>query len=401
MRLYSYLLLFLFATIAFAQNDYQQDFQKIKSRYNYNVSRPSVVNFNYFIDYNAASLDQVFHLAVSIQNDFLQFNRENERFTSQYLVSLIIRKDDKTWYSKSWQKDAVLYDFETTNSKRDYQYNAFKVNFSEEGGQNFEDGAYEVLLEVHDKFSSREYKNKRKLEYSAWLDSDSLKNTEIVFLKDDIVDFSRAFDITATKNNININTPYNAFACLFSEADQHIEANIRIYTVKDEEKNLFMQDFYETQSDSLGKSYIKYLMPYKKMTEGKYSIRFSVSLDEADYEIERDFNVLWFLKPLYLYKVDLAVRPLKYLLSPKEMESVKDLEMNDLTSWFNDFWKERDPDSTTVFNELQEVYYKRVTESVRSFSTRFQEGWQTDRGMVYLLYGEPSEVENRKYSVSS
>ena len=35
------------------------------------------------------------------------------------------------------------------------------------------------------------------------------------------------------------------------------------------------------------------------------------------------------------------------------------------------------------------------------YSTRFLEGWQTDQGMVYLLYGEPSEVENRTYSVDS
>ena len=246
-----------------------------------------------------------------------------------------------------------------------------------------------------------EYKNKRLLDYKSRNDEDEFKSTNIVFLKDDIVDFSRAFDITATQKNIDINTPYNAFACFFTSPDQDIETNIRIYKITDKEKNLFEQEFYAGRSDEYGKSFIKYLIPYKKMTEGKYSIRFSVSIADSVHEIEREFNVLWFLKPLYLYKVDLAVRPLKYLLTPQEIEKVKDLEMNELESWFADFWQKRDPDSTTVFNELQDVYYKRVTETVRSFSTRFQEGWQTDRGMVYLLYGEPSEVENRKYSVTS
>ena len=155
MRFIVFVFLFLLSGLVFAQSEYQEDFQKIKSRYNYNVFRPSVVDFNYFIDYEGPELDHVFHLAVSIQNDFLQFNREEEKFSSKYLVSLIIRKDNKTWFSKSWQKDAVLYDFNMTNSKRDYQYSAFMVNLADAGGENLTNGTYEIILEIQDQFSSR------------------------------------------------------------------------------------------------------------------------------------------------------------------------------------------------------------------------------------------------------
>jgi len=394
MRLYMMIFLFLLSNFAMAQSEYQQDFQKIKSRYNYTVFRPSVVDFNYFVDYTGDDLDQIFHIAVSIQNDFLQFNKESSRFYSQFEISLIIRQGEETRFSKSWQKDAELFDFEMTNSKRDYQYQSFVVNFKEAGAENLQTGEYEILLEIQDKFSSRVYKNKRKLEYSDWDDNQNIKYSEVAFSKSANDNSLNIYNITATRNVIDINQPYYAFASLFASPNQEIDANIRLYKMDKEEKNLFSQDFFESQSDEKGKCFVNYYLPYKTMGEGKYSIRFSVSVGDSIYEIERDFSILWFLKPLYLYKVDLAVRPLKYLLNPQDMEKVGNLEMRELEKWFNGFWKERDPDTLTIFNELQDVYYKRVTETVRSFSTRFHEGWQTDRGMIFLLYGEPSEVEN-------
>ena len=108
MKFYLILFHFLLFSFAFAQDEFQKDFQEIKSRYNYNIYRPSVVDFNYFIDYSGADMDQEFHLAVSIQNDFLQFNKDGNRFISQYEVSLIIRQEKETWFSKFWQKDAEL-----------------------------------------------------------------------------------------------------------------------------------------------------------------------------------------------------------------------------------------------------------------------------------------------------
>jgi GWxTD domain-containing protein len=400
MKLYS-VLLFLPLIFVYAQGDYQEDFQKIKSRYNYEIFRPSVVDFNYFVDYDEAGGDQIFHFAVSIQNDFLQFRKDGDKFISRYETSLIIRKDDATWFSKSWKWGAVLSDFDVTNSKHLYQYQSVAVKFKDAGGKNLQDGEYEVFLEVTDKFSSRDYKNKRKLNYSGGAANQKVYHTEITFLQGELSDTLSGLNITATRNIIDINRPYFALASVFGPSAQNIEINTRIYKTDKEQKSLFFQDNNEFESDSLGKCTIKYPLPYKKMTEGKYSIRFSITAADTSYEIERDFSVLWFLKPLYLFKVDLAVRPLKYLISPEEMEKVKNYDLPELTKWFTDFWKGRDPDTTTVFNELQEVYYTRVSEAVRLYSTRFQEGWQTDRGMVFLLYGEPSEVENRKYSVNS
>lgn len=400
-----FVIIFLVILIGFAfgqeQDEYQEDFQKIKSRYHYTITRPSVVDFNYFLDFSGAEQEPEFHLAVSIQNDFLQFNREGNKFISRYDVLLLIRKKDETWFSKSWQESAELSDFDRTNSKRDYQYHEYSMNFIKENNKDITSGEYEIFLEIQDKLSSREYKNKRKWNYTAWSDTTEFKHTEIAFSPMFQSDSTQSMPISATRNILDINEPYVAFASVYGTANKKLSANIRLYKKSREESDLLDRGFYEADGDMYGKYVIKYNLPYKKMGEGKYILRFSVSDDDSIHEIEREFSILWYLKPLYLFKVDLAVRPLKYLLTPEEMDKVKEMNMHDLQVWFDDFWKKKDPNPETVFNELQDVYYKRVTEAVRLYSTRFLEGWQTDQGMVYLLYGEPSEVENRTYSVDS
>lgn len=58
------------------------------------------------------------------------------------------------------------------------------------------------------------------------------------------------------------------------------------------------------------------------------------------------------------------------------------------------FWKKRDANPDTPINETKIEYYKRVDFANKNFSNLAQkDGWKTDRGRVYIVYGSPSEVE--------
>ena len=57
------------------------------------------------------------------------------------------------------------------------------------------------------------------------------------------------------------------------------------------------------------------------------------------------------------------------------------------------FWKTRDPTPATPENEYRDEIYRRFKEANRKYhfgSSR--EGWQTDRGRIYIILGEPSSV---------
>jgi len=54
------------------------------------------------------------------------------------------------------------------------------------------------------------------------------------------------------------------------------------------------------------------------------------------------------------------------------------------------FWKRR---STAGDSFSRKQYMERVEGANQRFSGSFRKGWQTDRGRVFILYGEPSEID--------
>jgi GWxTD domain-containing protein len=59
------------------------------------------------------------------------------------------------------------------------------------------------------------------------------------------------------------------------------------------------------------------------------------------------------------------------------------------------FWRDRDPDPGMPGNEAYEVYKERIVVSNNQFRTAYRQGWRSDRGRVYILYGAPDYVERR------
>jgi len=57
------------------------------------------------------------------------------------------------------------------------------------------------------------------------------------------------------------------------------------------------------------------------------------------------------------------------------------------------FWQKRDPDLTTSINEFKVEFEKRIVFANRYFSTPQKEGWESDRGKVYILLGQPTEIK--------
>ena len=57
------------------------------------------------------------------------------------------------------------------------------------------------------------------------------------------------------------------------------------------------------------------------------------------------------------------------------------------------FWQMKDSDPSTPMNEFRQDYFKRVDYANRNYRAFTKQGWSTDRGRVYILYGPPSDIE--------
>ena len=65
------------------------------------------------------------------------------------------------------------------------------------------------------------------------------------------------------------------------------------------------------------------------------------------------------------------------------------------------FWKARDENSSDERNQYFQEYLKRIAESNDRFTAAKKDGWKTDRGRVYLVYGPPTEIERYPNEIES
>ena len=64
------------------------------------------------------------------------------------------------------------------------------------------------------------------------------------------------------------------------------------------------------------------------------------------------------------------------------------------------FWLRRDPTPGTAANEFKEEHYRRIAYANQHYAARV-EGWKTDRGRIYIIYGPPDEKETHPSPVPS
>jgi GWxTD domain-containing protein len=98
-------------------------------------------------------------------------------------------------------------------------------------------------------------------------------------------------------------------------------------------------------------------------------------------------------------ELDEAYGPLVYLMTASEQGVYSSLSLEGKRAWLRQFWARRDPTAGTGRNEERDRFYASIAEANR----RYREGgasaipgWNTDRGRIFIKYGVPDEVFQRR-----
>ncbi|MGK7397050.1 MAG: GWxTD domain-containing protein [Candidatus Cyclobacteriaceae bacterium M3_2C_046] len=89
-----------------------------------------------------------------------------------------------------------------------------------------------------------------------------------------------------------------------------------------------------------------------------------------------------------LAKIDHVIDPLIYITTKSERQKL--LAAKDKKKELDRFWLNIAKNSSRAKTIIKE-YYQRIEEA-NQFFTSYKEGWKTDQGMIYALYGTPDEV---------
>jgi GWxTD domain-containing protein len=88
-----------------------------------------------------------------------------------------------------------------------------------------------------------------------------------------------------------------------------------------------------------------------------------------------------------------AIKQLIYVTGQDTIDSLLEAPTDgERLSRFEDFWKSIDPTPNSSKNEAMEEYYGRIDIANERFKS-YNEGWLTDMGRVYIIYGEPLSMD--------
>jgi len=131
------------------------------------------------------------------------------------------------------------------------------------------------------------------------------------------------------------------------------------------------------------------LVSSKKFFVFNPNIKEEIASKKSDADLlSSEFNVMT------EEELNLAFEQSKYIASSDEIKrwnSLKDIDSK--RNFLFNFWKLRDPDPSTPENERKLEYFERVKKADEMFRGTREKGWRSDRGRVYIVYGEPSEID--------
>lgn len=85
--------------------------------------------------------------------------------------------------------------------------------------------------------------------------------------------------------------------------------------------------------------------------------------------------------------------PLAYLMNSREYNQLMRIQsLDSLKNEIDKFWLSGIQNLNRA-RQVMELYYSRVEQSNKQFSN-YKEGWKTDMGMIFILFGPPMYVEN-------
>jgi GWxTD domain-containing protein len=130
----------------------------------------------------------------------------------------------------------------------------------------------------------------------------------------------------------------------------------------------------------------------ENLDEGPVVINVSKTGEQVDTKFNR--IVFWASKPFSLRDPEIAIELLEFIENEQVIEDMLDKDEDDYPKVLTEYWAQYDPTPETVFNPIMHEYYSRIDYAAKEFiSIGKQNGIATDRGRVYIRFGEPDKIE--------
>ncbi len=147
-----------------------------------------------------------------------------------------------------------------------------------------------------------------------------------------------------------------------------------------------------TSLNNLNFSILKIELLGNRFLPGSYYLE--LVNDRTQDSLRCDFKIIWENMPLALRNPEYAAETMKYILTYEELDKMESGSVNEIFAKIRDYWRNQDPSPETPYNEAMAAYFERVDYAFFNFQTiAVKDGAMTDKGMIHILFGSPSNIE--------
>jgi len=312
-----------------------------------------------------------------------------------------------------------IYHLSETESQLDFLLDASELQYMKRGGDSIQRSLVNIEVVLHSTFESTDI-----------LDSASTKITDVSDGKNDKfihgeikfkASYPNSYYLQVTVSDLNRRSTYKAFLRV-DKKDHFNKQNFLL--LSEEGREYFGTDIGSKDrvqilcnNEKLTKYYVKYFKGKFYLPGPPFSMKYvqpvfnthpdsiySISVPGGEgisfpkkgmYLIQADSSKPGGITLLRFYDgfpdvttKELLVNSLRYVTTKEEFDKLH--ESKDKKAAVDKYWLEIAGNEDRA-KELISKYYNRVQDANRYF-TSYTEGWRTDRGMIYMIFGPPETV---------
>ena len=335
---------------------------------------------------------------IEIPYQDLHFTKVNESFHTSYDLTIDINDStEKLVTERFWTEDINTKSYEESTSP-----NAAKLS---QKSFPLAPGRYQLSLLMSDPVTKKTFQIKRPLELRDVGKESFAMSDMMIVNRIDTVDGKKEVYPNISGNVANLTSGFFLFFEVYDKLG--LDSMKTLVTVRNL-KGVALQA--DTISEPLGttKKSVFVKVDNTKLTAGDYtvevrccSVRLGQVIGKNVLAAEsRQFSVHWHGLPVSIVDLDQAIEEMQYVADKSVIEDMKNAKPEEKRNLFKQFWKKIDPTPSTERNELMEEYFSRVEYTNKHFS-HYVDGWKTDMGMVYIIFGAPSNVERHPFEIDS
>ena len=362
-------------------------------------THPNEAAPNLFIEAFATASDQIGkgHVDIYVQIPYpeISFIKGEEQYTGQFEISAALLSQEK---QQLWQKSQFVElhpkNFSQTVSNRFFSLKQFSTDLAP--------GKYDLLVQVTDQESKKIETSKRSIVVKDF-GNDTLALSDMMFVHRMTFDGTRK---NIVPNLTGMISKEQSSFYLFFEIYNRMKIdsvqlickfiNLKQEIVAQRTKSELLAGNRTSviwQIDTISIVPDQYLLTVEAAGNSKVDSGKSFRAFVSRGCIVRMKNM-----PLFITDIDKATEQLQYIAKDNEIDHIREATTpGEKQKRFLEFWSKHNPDPNASNNELIEEYYSRVEYADKNYANHM-EGWKTDRGMIFIQFGPPQNIERHPFN---